>query len=94
MLIKKRALQLLFCNLADNHILIMFSRPRILLLIYFAACFAVLNAQPYAGEKLTRALIALPSDGKIYLSWRFLITDDSLTSFDIYRSANGSKAKK
>lgn len=72
----------------------MFSRPRNLLLMYFAACFAVLNAQPYAGEKLTRALIALPSDGKIYLSWRFLITDDSLTSFDIYRSANGSKAKK
>ena len=72
----------------------MFSRLRIFSLFYIAACFAVLNAQPYAGEKLTRALIALPSDGKIYLSWRFLITDDSLTSFDIYRSANGAKAKK
>lgn len=62
--------------------------------VCFANSFTTLFAQPFSGENLSRALVAIPTDSTFYLSWRFLLSDNETAEFDIFRSTNGAKAKK
>ncbi|MFV0607189.1 MAG: rhamnogalacturonan lyase [Niabella sp.] len=39
-------------------------------------------------ERLDRGLIAIPQNGKVFISWRLLGTDDTKTAFNIYRTIN------
>jgi rhamnogalacturonan endolyase len=46
-------------------------------------------------EYLNRGVVAVPDgQGNIFVSWRLLVTDDAVTGFNIYRSANNEKAIK
>src|SRR5687768_12379784 len=52
------------------------------------------TAQPVV-EKLDRGLVALHAgEGKIFLSWRLLVTDDETTAFNIYRTSGNNKPVK
>ena len=48
-----------------------------------------------AAESLNRGMIAMPAvDGTVYLGWRFLHDDPAGLAFNLYRSADASKAIK
>ncbi len=50
-------------------------------------------AEKRVVEKLDRGLVALPSEGGIYLSWRLLSTDDPKIGFDIFSVTDGKEQK-
>ena len=52
------------------------------------------SAQNYTGERLTRGMSGVPSDNGMYLSWRMFVSDDSETTFDIYRESPGEGVVK
>lgn len=57
----------------------------VLLLTALLASCPLLQAQRVM-ENITRGLIALPNqEGKVFLSWRFLESDDAKASFNVYR---------
>ncbi|MDE5826907.1 MAG: rhamnogalacturonan lyase, partial [Duncaniella sp.] len=37
------------------------------------------------AEKLDRGVVAVKTDGGVFVSWRSLISDDKSTAFDVYR---------
>ena len=46
-------------------------------------------------EYLDRGVVATPAaPGKVFVSWRLLVTDDAKIGFNVYRFVAGSKAKK
>jgi len=46
-------------------------------------------------EYLDRGVVATPAaPGKVFVSWRLLVTDDDKIGFNVYRFVAGSKAKK
>jgi rhamnogalacturonan endolyase len=46
-------------------------------------------------EQLDRGLSAVPTgDGKVFVSWRLLVTDAETTGFNVYKSTNGAKPVK
>ncbi|MEQ1762742.1 MAG: rhamnogalacturonan lyase [Pyrinomonadaceae bacterium] len=46
-------------------------------------------------ERLNRGVVAIrQADGKTFVGWRMFATDDERIAFNVYRSANGSKAEK
>src|SRR5688572_32049356 len=55
--------------------------------------FALAQAQ-YKMEFLTRGVHAVPAgNGKIFVSWRLLGTEDNSLAFNLYRTANGKTIK-
>ena len=63
--------------------------------VLIAALFYLLhvNAQ-YQMEYLTRGVHAVPAgNGKVFVSWRLLGTEDQSLSFNLYRTTNGKTAK-
>lgn len=54
----------------------------------------ITNDRPIGDkEKLTRGLVALPSQSKgIFLSWRMLTGDDDNTTFDVIRNGQVIKS--
>lgn len=57
---------------------------RLAFCISTAFVFSVLFAMSPC-EKLDRGAIAINKEGKVFISWRLLITDDNNTTFNIYR---------
>ena len=52
-------------------------------------------AQQRVEEKINRGMLAIPNkEGKVYLGWRLLKSDAKGTTFNVYRSAEGSAAMK
>jgi len=46
-------------------------------------------------ERLNRGVVAVrQADGKVFIGWRMFATDDTHIAFNVYRSANGTKAEK
>jgi rhamnogalacturonan endolyase len=65
-----------------------------ILLFWLIICFA---GTPFRAKRqmeyLDRGLVAIPDGkGKVFVSWRWLVTDDEKTSFEIYRRENGGPA--
>lgn len=60
----------------------------ILSMLFFIGCFS-LNAATRQMEYLDRGLVAVKVNNGIFLSWRYLGTDNSSVGFNIYR--NGTK---
>lgn len=51
-------------------------------------------SQPYKGEKLSKALVGIPTGKGMYFSWRLTLDDAPKAEFDLYRSSNGGAAIK
>jgi rhamnogalacturonan endolyase len=52
-------------------------------------------AKQRVEEKINRGMLAIPNkEGKVYLGWRLLKSDDKGTSFNVYRSVEEGKALK
>ena len=67
------------------------------LFLLFSAFCSLLTAT-YAQrqmEYLDRGVVAVRNgDGKIFVSWRLLASDDDATTFHVYRTVEGQKTKK
>ena len=61
----------------------------LILFINILSGMAVVNAATKQMEYLDRGLVAVKINSGVYLSWRFLGTDDKSVSFNVYR--NGTK---
>ncbi len=60
-------------------------RKRIVWLIgIFVGIFCIRSAA-FVPEKLNRGLVAVKTEGGVFVSWRLFSTDDDSTSFDLYR---------
>lgn len=51
-------------------------------------------SQPFRGEKLSKALVGIPTAEGMYFSWRMTLDDAPHTSFDLYRSTGGGAEMK
>src|SRR5262245_26501247 len=61
-----------------------------ILLIAFACLFAIDGLSQYKMEYLNRGIVAVNGgDGKIFVSWRLLGTEDPNLSFNLYRTTKG-----
>ena len=60
-------------------------RKRIVWLIGIFVGILCIRSAAFVPEKLNRGLVAVKTEGGVFVSWRLFSTDDDSTSFDLYR---------